>query len=104
MSEPRVFWATQNFHEQDGIYLMSEDAQYIEKVSQVEIAFKVIEKSVYDQALKERDEALALVDELEGVLKSECWCPIEFEWDQEVIVCRPCKALEKIAQFKGGKK
>jgi hypothetical protein len=76
-------------------------------MGQVEIlenTTKVIEKSAYDQALKERDEALALVDELEGVLKSECWCPIEFEWDQEVIVCRPCKALEKIAQFKGGKK
>jgi hypothetical protein len=62
-----------------------------------------VSKSAYDQAIKELGVAVGLIDELEGVLKNECWCPTEPGWDQEVIVCDPCKALEKIAQFKGGK-
>jgi hypothetical protein len=65
---------------------------------------QLFSKSVYDQALKERDEAVALIDELiKGISQYVDKCPKAFSNAFIILKKSRDEALEKIAQFKGGK-
>ena len=70
----REFWATQDLYKADGIYVMAEDAQYIEEIAKVETPFKVIEKQAADdlanalQRLLEDNTCHALLEEAEQAL------------------------------------
>ena len=60
MSKPREFWATQDLYKEDGIYVMAEDAQFIEEISKVEVPFKVIEKSAADKLVEALSELVGM--------------------------------------------
>lgn len=54
-SGAREFWATQLIGSEDGNYIMSDDAEFIERMAKVEIKFKVIEYSAFEDMKAERD-------------------------------------------------
>ena len=114
MSKPKEFWIWNSWLEpttEDPIptmcmYVFGTTIDELKNVNDEE-KLHVIEKSAYDQALKERDEALALIGELEESLKHmanplRCLDIVYKPWPQIMNELAE-KALEKIAQFKSKK-
>jgi hypothetical protein len=84
-NKPREYHATQILGAEDGKYIMSDDIDFIEKMSMVEVSFKVIEA----------EPTLALIAKLEAALEQYS----NPEWPETAAF----KALEELAKWRGEK-